>query len=246
MGGVVSPTNTTTEEKPPASDNSPATAGTASKMGGTSTAVKMKSSESEQLGLSMIEQLSLRSRLKKNEHGPNDPVLAPKSSASPSPNPSPRPILKAQAPRQASAQTGNAPKLRDTDSNRHPGVTASAGRPTNSPFHRHPLFDDPFFKDPFLGGSTFTDVMLDGFFGSHRSASAQARPAQNHGSNASNSRSEVPKAQLRPCDICNESLTMEGGLTCITCTKGKQIACASCAPRLKCLEDKHEVRLVKV
>ena len=237
MGEVVSHTDTT-EEKLSPSDGAPATTKTASQTNGTSSAVNMSPSESEQLGLSMIEQLKLGSQVKKNEHGPKDPVLAQKSSASPRPTPNP------QAPRQSSSQAGNAPKLRETDSSRHPGATSPASRPIHSPFHSHPIFDDPFFKDPNFGGSIFNDMMFNGFFGPRRSTSAQARPAQDRGSNATNLQSEVPKAQLRPCDICNRPLTMEGGLTCITCTKGTQIACASCAPRLRCRQDKHDLRRV--
>ena len=244
MGEVAISPNTALEGTPPTSENVQATTEVASGIGGTQPRVKTSPYVAKQPGLSMIEQLKLRSQMAKegndngrNEAGlTNDPALAQKPSASS------RPIPNAQTPRQSSSQAGNAPRLQDTNPNDRFGA---AGRPKLSPFHRHSLFDDPFFKDPFLGGEIFNDMMFNGFLGLPRAAPPQARPTQDRSRDATTSRGGNLRVQFPPCDICENPLTMKGGLTCISCTKGEQIACATCAPKLRCVQEKHEVRLVK-
>lgn len=130
----------------------------------------------------------------------------------------------------------------------NPSVAARpADRPNPSVFDRDPFFNDPFFTDPFGSGSIFNhmnnmnNMMFDGFFGARRPAPRQARPSQDYGSNTPAPRGGITGTQLPLCDICNNQLTMEGGITCITCTDGKQFGCSTCALTLACLRQKHEV-----
>lgn len=244
---LVSGDTLTLQEAPASEDAASALAGvrsaeTTTKEGGVPSAINTPPT-ARQHGLSMIEQLKLDSDTRNQKHtaeqkevkSTTDPVPAQQPAASS------RPIPNIQTPRGSSSQTDSTPKPRFTQPSNPSVAAAPADRPNPSFFQRDPFFNDPFFTDPFGSASMFNNTMFDGFFGARRPAPRQARPSQDYGSNTTATRGGITGTQLPLCDICNKQLTMEGGITCITCTNGKQVACSTCAPRLACLRQEHEV-----
>ncbi|KAL8971412.1 MAG: hypothetical protein Q9197_003291 [Variospora fuerteventurae] len=204
-----------------------------------------KSAESSQ-GLSMLEQLRIISQTSQQDKEGTHKGAPPSTSGKQQAASNPRPAENGPSPRVASTQAHAPLRTPKSETGGRGGATRSAGAGTQRFFHQHPLLDDPFFGRSSLGGSMLNDPFFADFFGLRRSAPARAQPTPGQNSNLNVIGENGQKVQIPPCAICSKSITLEGGLTCMTCTQGKKIACADCIPKVRgCAQDKHQVLKVE-